>query len=104
MSLHCYFKSLSFVDPQNNLSGLVPSSIISSVDKEIQKEKDKKKGSYMKFIREQKAIVAKYVCLHGVKSASTHFSKQLEKEVEVTTIRDWIVVYRKEFRKEEKTF
>ena len=52
------------MDPQNNLSGIVPSSAaISSVDKEIQKEKHIKRDSYMKFTPKQKAIVAKYVCI-----------------------------------------
>ena len=99
MSLHRYFKSSSSVE--NDLGGLVPSSVISSVDKEIQKEKDKKRGSYMKFTPEQKAIVAKSACLHGVKSASTQFSKKLEKEVKVTTIRDWLHTERKRRRSEE---
>ena len=101
MSLHRYFHPSCL--GLSSLRGRVPPSVVASVSEELEKLKGTKvRGSYLKFTAEEKATVAKYASLHGVKATRVHFSKEWEKELKETTIRDWLAAYRKELERKRR--
>ena len=63
------------MDPQNDLSGLVPSSAtcISSVTKQFKRRSIRREVAIRNSLLSKRQSMH---CLHGVKSASTHISKQ----------------------------
>ena len=119
-SLFSYFKPLSkkegeeqidkveaiLPDPNGPLSQEVPALAIAEANKDVltamKYVEPKKKGPYIKISPEYKAKIAKYAIENGNCAAARKFGKSLEKPLNESTVRSWVVIYKKELEYKRK--
>ena len=117
-SLFSYFKPLSkketeeqidkveamLPDPNGPLSKEVPPLAIAEANKDVlvQYVEPKKKGPYIKISPECKAKIAKYAIENGNCAAARKFGKSLQKPLNESTVRSWVVIYKKELERKRK--
>ena len=79
----------------------VPRAVLAEVNKEVRSAEKRggKRGSYLSLSIEEKAQVAKYAGIHGVRAAIKHFSKVFSKDLKENTVRDWVKTYKKELQR-----
>ena len=62
----------------------------------------KKRGSYLSFTPEEKAKVAEYASVNGVRAALRHFGEK-GKQLKENTVRDWVKAYRQQIQIQRAT-
>ena len=113
MSILKYFKwkhkdaALPLPDPVGPLSKDVPTSSIIEANNEVLKaiadqSTRKKKGPYIKVAPECKAKVAKYALEHGNCAAARKYSRELNENLNESTVRSWVKAYQAEWLKKRK--
>ena len=113
MSILKYFKwkhkdvALPLPDPVGPLSKDVPTSSIIEANNEVLKaiadqSTRKKKGPYIKVAPECKAKVAKYALEHSNCAAARKYSRELNENLNESTVRSWVKAYQAEWLKKRK--
>ena len=113
MSILKYFKwkhkdaALPLPDPVGPLLKDVPTSSIIEANNEVLKaiadqSTHKKKGPYIKVAPECKAKVAKYALEHGNCAAARKYSRELNENLNESTVRIWVKAYQTEWLKKRK--
>ena len=107
MSLYHYCRPADDVlDSKGPLSRTIAPSILAEVNKEVKSvtvAQKKKRGSYLSFTPEEKARVAQYGSVHGVRAAMRRFRGELSGELKETTVRDWVKTYKKELQNKRRS-
>ena len=112
MALFRYFeraKKEDLPDPQGTLSKLIPSSSIAAANSKVQivlesgtfPSGGKKRGPYVTYTPEQKALIGKRAAECGVVSTIRHYAQEFPKLRE-STVRDWRNAYSLELKKKRK--
>ena len=94
-------------DPTGPLTEELPSSVISTANKDIIESSKiesstKTKGPYAKFTPEFKAKIAKYAIENGNCAAARKFSAPVDKPINESSVRFWVVAYKKELRRKRR--
>ena len=93
-------------DSSGPLSQEVPPRAIAEVNKDVlaamRYVEPKKKGPYIKISPECKAKIAKYAIENDNCAAARKFGKSLEKQLSESTVRSWVVIYKKELKRKRK--
>ena len=107
MSLYRYCRPADDVlDSKGPLSRTIAPSVLAEVNKEVKSvtaAQKKKRGSYLSFTPEEKARVAQYGSVHGVRAAMRRFRGELGRELKETTVRDWVKAYKKELQNKRRS-
>lgn len=111
MSLHKYFKrevkektQNPLPSPNGPLKEIVPSSIISAVNKEVEEvlekgSRPKERGHYAKFTPSQRALIGKRAVEHGVTASMRYFqAKYPDMDLKETSVRRFKDIYIRELR------
>ena len=93
-------------DSKGPLSNEVPSISIAEANKEVVKilyeNQQAKKGPYIKVTPERKAQIARYAMKHSNCAASRKYSKELQQQLNESTVRSWVKTYRAEWECKRK--
>ena len=107
MSLYRYCRPADDVlDYKGPLSRMIAPSVLAEDNKEVKSvtaAQNKKRGSYLSFIPEEKAQVAQNGSVHGVCAAMRRFRGELGRELKETTVRDWVKAYKKELQNKQRS-
>ena len=107
MSLYRYCRPADGVlDSKGPLSRTIPPAVLSEVNKRVKlvtANQTRMRGSYLFLTPEEKARVAKYGSVNGVRAAVRRFSSEFCKELKETTVRDWVKSYNAELKKKRES-
>ena len=85
--------------PQGPLRRVIPPAAIEAANREVEaveRSATKKRGRYRKYTPELRAAIGRYAVENGVRPAARMFSRQFDKKVNESTVREFKEAYMKE--------
>ena len=98
MALLHYMKPVcGFPGPRGALSLSIPTQAIAEANKEVQKTVGTadggKRGPYKRYSSNLCAKIAKYACQHGAAAPARYYSKEMEKPLNESTVRQFFMSF-----------